>query len=136
MIATQTQTPAQAVQTSRPLSLPKVMLHIEGLAVFAAAVLLYARYAVTGWWLFFLLLLAPDLVMIVYLLNKRAGIITYNLMHTYTGPLVFGFIALTTGWQAGVALALIWLAHCGMDRVAGYGLKYSVAFKDTHLGRL
>jgi hypothetical protein len=33
-------------------------------------------------------------------------------------------------------MALIWLAHIGMDRMLGYGLKYSGGFKDTHLGRL
>ena len=30
-------------------------------------------------------------------------------------------------------LALIWVAHIGMDRLMGYGLKYPSAFKDTHL---
>ena len=33
----------------------------------------------------------------------------------------------------GVFLALIWLAHIGMDRTAGYGLKYPTEFKDTHM---
>ena len=28
------------------------------------------------------------------------------------------------------------IAHTGMDRLAGYGLKYSTAFTDTHLGRI
>jgi Domain of unknown function (DUF4260) len=35
-----------------------------------------------------------------------------------------------------VAIALIWLAHIGMDRIAGYGLKYAGDFTDTHLGRI
>jgi Domain of unknown function (DUF4260) len=26
-------------------------------------------------------------------------------------------------------------AHIGLDRALGYGLKYSTAFGDTHLGR-
>jgi hypothetical protein len=29
--------------------------------------------------------------------------------------------------------ALIWLAHIGIDRALGYGLKYPTFFKDTHL---
>lgn len=35
-----------------------------------------------------------------------------------------------------LSLCLIWLAHIGMDRMLGYGLKYPTDFKDTHLGRL
>lgn len=136
MIATQTTASAQAAQPNPTRSLPKMLLHIEGLAVLAAAVTIYGRYAGTGWWVFFLLLLAPDVAMLPYLVSKRAGTIAYNLVHTYTGPLLVGVIALVTGWELGVALALIWLAHCGIDRAVGYGLKYSTEFKDTHLGRL
>jgi hypothetical protein len=33
-------------------------------------------------------------------------------------------------------VALIWLAHIGLDRALGYGLKYGSGFRDTHLGRL
>jgi hypothetical protein len=33
-------------------------------------------------------------------------------------------------------IAIIWLAHIGMDRVVGYGLKYSAGFGFTHLGRV
>jgi len=28
------------------------------------------------------------------------------------------------------------VAHVGMDRAAGYGLKLSTSFHDTHLGRI
>jgi hypothetical protein len=34
------------------------------------------------------------------------------------------------------ALAMIWLAHVGIDRALGYGLKYGDAFNATHLGRI
>jgi hypothetical protein len=33
------------------------------------------------------------------------------------------------------AAGLILIAHIGLDRALGYGLKYSTAFGDTHLGR-
>jgi hypothetical protein len=36
----------------------------------------------------------------------------------------------------GEHIALIWLAHIGFDRALAYGLKYPVAFGDTHLGRI
>ena len=35
-----------------------------------------------------------------------------------------------------VQIALIWLAHIGMDRMLGYGLKYPTGFKDSHLQRV
>jgi Domain of unknown function (DUF4260) len=30
-------------------------------------------------------------------------------------------------------LSLIWIAHIGLDRMLGFGLKYPTRFKDTHL---
>lgn len=35
-----------------------------------------------------------------------------------------------------LALALVWLAHIGADRLLGYGLKYDDNFQHTHLGQL
>jgi hypothetical protein len=35
-----------------------------------------------------------------------------------------------------LAIAAVWAAHIGFDRMLGYGLKYSSAFGDTHLGRI
>ena len=34
------------------------------------------------------------------------------------------------------AAALIWIAHIGLDRALGYGLKYATGFGDTHLGHI
>ena len=31
---------------------------------------------------------------------------------------------------------MIWLAHIGIDRALGYGLKYGAGFTFTHLGRI
>ncbi len=31
---------------------------------------------------------------------------------------------------------LVWVAHIGLDRMLGYGLKYASAFSHTHLGRI
>jgi hypothetical protein len=117
------------------ISLPKLLLHLEGLAVFMVVILLYAHQGFS-WWMFALLLLAPDLAMLAYMINIHAGSIAYNLVHTYTLPLILAAICFSTGWMPGVQLALIWLAHIGMDRSVGYGLKYPNHFKDTHLSRV
>ena len=74
--------------------------------------------------------------MVGYLGGTRLGAITYNLAHST--PLPAAVIAL--GWWQHeplvLAFALVWLAHIGMDRVLGYGLKYNDHFQHTHLGRL
>ncbi len=117
------------------LSLPRLLLHLEGLAVFLASVALYAHLGANGW-IFALLLLAPDLSMIGYLVDARLGSLTYNAAHTYTLPLALGVLSLLGGWHTGAQLALIWTAHIGIDRAAGYGLKYPTTFHDTHFNRL
>ena len=104
-------------------------------AVFVACV---AAYAMTGgnWWLFLALLLAPDLSMLGYLGGNRVGASVYNAVHAYPLPALLGAFGLLADQPLATWLALIWLAHIGMDRTVGYGLKYSSAFKDTHLGRV
>lgn len=109
------------------------LLRLEGLAALAAAVT--AFWFIGGnWWLFALLLLAPDLSMLGYSAGEKTGAKLYNLAHTYTVPAALGAI----GWFGGIGwlvpVALIWVAHIGMDRALGYGLKYPDGFKQTHLG--
>jgi hypothetical protein len=35
-----------------------------------------------------------------------------------------------------LSIAMIWMAHIGIDRALGLGLKYDVGFSFTHLGRI
>lgn len=127
----QTQHTTQKIATGRR-TMPSVLLHIEGAAVLAIATAAYFALGYT-WWVFPLLLFVPDVSAIGYLFGPRAGSVTYNLAHTLVLPLV----VLAGGWWLGSAvaiqLALIWLAHIGMDRMLGYGLKYPDSFKHNHL---
>jgi len=116
-------------------SMPGVLLRIEGVAVLLTAVYLY-HYLSYSWLAFALLLLFPDLAIIVYAINKKAGTIAYNLLHTYTFPLVLAVVSFAIASSIGLQIALIWIAHIGMDRTVGYGLKYTTDFKDTHLNRV
>lgn len=124
----------QTTETKNTRSLPRILLSAEGLTVFISSIALYWFVGGNGW-LFLALLLAPDLVFVIYALNKSAGITAYNLVHTYVLPIALGVIAVLFDWQLGLTLALIWLAHIGIDRTVGYGLKYQTNFKDTHLNR-
>ena len=115
--------------------LPRRLLHLEGLVVLVGALALYfdAGY---GWLLLVVLFLAPDLSMVGYLGGPRAGALIYNLAHTYAGPIALGLVGVLGDVDIAAQLALIWLAHIGLDRMLGYGLKYPTGFKDTHLGRV
>jgi hypothetical protein len=115
--------------------LPRVLLRAEGLIVAAAAVALYVHEGF-GWLAFALLVLAPDLSALGYLAGNTVGAVTYDLAHTYVGPVALGAVGVLTGADVAVQLALIWLVHIGADRLLGYGLKYPTGFKDTHLQRL
>jgi hypothetical protein len=117
---------------NRSISTPKILLHVEGLTLFIAAVAFYI-YTQGNGWAFILLLLTPDLAMVGYRVNPRVGSFVYNAVHTSAFPLALLVIAWMAGWMTVVHVALIWLAHIGMDRTLGYGLKYPTEFKDTHM---
>lgn len=119
----------------RPMRTVDWILRAEAVALFVSGVLLYLQLGGEPWWLL-LLLLVPDVSMLGYLGGPRLGALTYNLVHN----LVIGLAALAIGWFAAIApLALagaVLVAHVGMDRSLGYGLKLPTDFKDTHLGRI
>jgi hypothetical protein len=111
---------------------PRLLLQLEGAAVLALSLFAY-HWNQGGWVLFAALFLVPDVSMAGYLANARLGAITYNAIHTYAGPiLLFGY-AVGTGHKQALLISLIWIAHIGLDRMLGFGLKYATGFKDTHL---
>jgi hypothetical protein len=114
---------------------PKLLLRLEGLAVLVSAAAAYGGYAGGSWPMFAVLLLVPDIGLVGYLANARVGAITYNAMHTYAAPIALAFMKPLLG-PIAFRLALIWIAHIGLDRMMGFGLKYGSAFRDTHLGVL
>ena len=114
---------------------PRVLVRLEGLAVAAAAVAVYFHESYSLW-LFVALILAPDLSFAGYAAGPRVGAMVYNVAHTTIGPVALGAVCLILGGGIEVKIALIWLAHIGVDRLLGYGLKYPTAFKDTHLQRV
>jgi hypothetical protein len=131
--------PAEATTPSAaPLAIDPVVrrwLQLEGLAAFAAGL------AIFGWgngpWLLVVpLLLVPDVSMLGYLRDDRVGAFTYNLVHTWA----LGLAVLGVGFGAGTAWLVlagaVLVAHVGMDRTLGYGMKLATGFGDTHLGRI
>ena len=154
---------------------PRLLLRVEGAALFASTVYAYSRLpARSSWYTFAALLLLPDLGMVGYLVPSSSssssstssssttgstggtkgtsgtgtatttttttvGAAIYNALHTETPPIMLLCVALARGGRDGTVAtgwALVWLAHIGMDRMFGFGLKYGTGFGDTHLGRI
>ena len=111
------------------------LLRLEGLAVFVAAVFAYSWLGGSRP-LFALLLLAPDLAMLGYRFGPAVGAAAYNAVHATLAPAALGAAGFALGAPMMQALALIWIAHIGLDRGLGFGLKYTTGFGDTHLGRV
>ena len=88
------------------------------------------------WWLFLLLLLAPDLGGLGYLAGSRVGAAVYDAAHLEALPIALAVAGVLAESDVCLKLALIWLAHVGMDRAVGYGLKYPTHHRDTHLQRV
>jgi hypothetical protein len=118
----------------KPLS-PRPLLHLEGLLVLVGAILAY-RHLGGSWVMFAALFLAPDLFMLGYLAGTKTGAWVYNIGHTYVTAAIVALIGYLTHAPSLTLVCVIWAAHIGFDRLLGYGLKYEIAFKDTHLGKV
>jgi hypothetical protein len=116
-------------------SWPKALLQLEGACIFGTTIWAYSRLG-QSWWTFAGLLLLPDLGMAGYIANTSAGAVLYNSVHTETPPILLLCTALARSNNALAGVALSWLAHIGMDRMLGFGLKYGTGFGHTHLGNL
>jgi hypothetical protein len=115
--------------------LPRRLLQAEGAVVFAAALALYvdADFSVLALVLAFL---APDLAFLAFLIGPRAGAIAYDVAHLEAWPVLLGAVGLLADEPLPVQVALIWLAHLGLDRALGYGLRYPDAPRESHLDRV
>ena len=112
-----------------------ILLRLEGLTLFLGMILLYAVWG--GSWLSFaVLFLVPDLSFLAYLADAKTGAVVYNAAHSYLAPVALMTSGFAIGDPLTLSIAMIWLAHIGIDRALGYGLKYAEGFGYTHLGRI
>jgi hypothetical protein len=115
--------------------MPRLLLRLEGIVLAGAALAVYVHldYSVLA---LIALLAAVDLSLLGFLAGKRAGTLAYDLAHTTAFPLILGAIGVLGDGPVMVQVALAWLAHIGIDRALGFGLKYPGEFSDTHLQRV
>jgi len=120
--------------TDTPVTgVPRTLLRIEGATMFTAAVLGY-RATSGSWGTFLLLLVVADLGLIGYAMGPRTGAHVYNALHTCIGPALLAGLAYAGVFPRVWSWCVIWLAHIGMDRAVGFGLKFTTAASNTHLG--
>ena len=109
-----------------------VHVRYKSAAIFIVATIAYGLVS-TDWLAFIILFLIPDIGMIGYLIGPRTGRITYNALHAYPAPIIL--LATSILIAEVLPYALIWIAHIGLDRALGYGLKRD-SFHETHLGTI
>lgn len=110
---------------------------IEGALVFVAGVGFYVAVAgIFPWWMAILIFFAPDLSFAGYLGGPKTGAICYNVVHNYGVCAILALTGFLAGWPVIFAIGLLWVAHCGFDRMMGYGLKRTHAFTSTHMGNI
>jgi hypothetical protein len=113
----------------------KYILQSEELAqLVLGIVILYYQPLQLTWWLWIVLFLSPDISMLGYVLNARAGAFTYNLFHHKGIAIIVAASGYFTGNNWLMLSGIVLFTHSSFDRVMGYGLKYEDDFKHTHLG--
>ena len=112
-----------------------ILLRAEYVAIGVAGVVLWFAQGGSLIWLV-PALLAPDLSIAGYAAGPRIGAVVYNAVHNLVlalGLVGIGFLVASTPL---VLAGAVLIAHIGMDRTSGFGLKYATSFQDTHLGRI
>jgi hypothetical protein len=111
------------------------LIRLEELFLFLLSIFLFAQLDYVWWW-YLILFLAPDIGMVGYVANPRGGAITYDLVHHKAVAVTAYVVGASLGSPVLQLVGVIILGHSSLDRVFGYGLKYTDSFKHTHLGQL
>lgn len=113
----------------------KTTLKLEELVMFVLGIYAFNQLNFSWWW-FLVLILAPDIGMLAYVVNNKIGAITYNIFHHKGIAIATYIIGVFLQNDIIQLMGIILFSHSAFDRVLGYGLKYSDGFKHTHLGNI
>ena len=111
----------------------KMILKVEELGQFVLGIVLFSQLQY-DWWVFLVWILVPDIGMLGYLINTKIGAITYNVFHHKGIAIMLLLMGMFFLGDVCTLVGIILFSHASMDRIFGYGLKYSDSFKHTHLG--
>ena len=113
----------------------ELLLRLEEVGLFLSSIYLFSILPFP-WWVFPVLLLAPDLSMVGYLAGPRFGAVSYNVVHHRALALLLIGVGLRFGLPIVGLAGVIMFGHSSLDRALGYGLKFPDSFQHTHLGRI
>ena len=113
----------------------KITLKSEEALMLALAVYLNTFLPYEGW-VFWALLLTPDIGLLGYAVNPRVGAVTYNIFHHKGLALLLYLTGAIFSAELLQFIGLLLFGHSSFDRMFGYGLKYSDSFHHTHLGMI
>jgi hypothetical protein len=114
----------------------KTILALEEATLFLLAILAFHFQSPFQWWWFPLCILLPDLSMLGYLAGDKVGAYVYNFAHHKAVAIAVYLLGFYQHSDVLLFIGIILFAHSSLDRVMGYGLKYTSGFKNTHLGEI
>ncbi len=113
----------------------KTTIQLEEIALFGLSIFLFSQLPFAWWW-FPALLLLPDLSMLGYLFNPKIGAYSYNFFHHRLLGIALYLLGIWLENNLASLTGVILFGHASMDRIFGYGLKYTDSFAHTHLGMI
>ena len=115
----------------------KILLILEeaAMVVFALYMLSFYNLGLSAW-IWALLFFTPDIGMIGYVVNTKAGAVTYNIIHHKGIAIALASTGYLLSNEVMTSIGILLFAHSSFDRVFGYGLKYNDNFRHTHLGKI
>lgn len=113
----------------------KKMIQSEEVMIFALSIYLFSLLN-QPWWLFLVLLLVPDIFMLGYIIDTKIGAIIYNIGHHRGISVAIFLLGMVLQLNVVSLIGVILFAHSSMDRIFGYGLKFSDAFTHTHMDNI
>ena len=133
--ATETKrTDPSGVQAKPGLLGPGLLLRAEAFFLFTLCCFVFHELYPHHWVMFAALFLLPDLSLFGYAVGP--GIFpraVYNAAHTYVLPALLGVVSYVAAKPLLGAICIVWLSHISLDRVLGFGLKYTGAPNYTHM---
>lgn len=113
----------------------KTLIILEEVAMALFSIFIFSTLPCVWWW-YPVLILAPDISAVGYLVNNKMGAVLYNLFHHKAlglSCICIGYLLRNDSW---ILAGAILFGHSSFDRALGYGLKYFKGFKFTHLGEI
>jgi hypothetical protein len=100
----------------------KMLLKLEeaGLVLLSFYLFLALDYA---WWWFPLLFFLPDISLIGFVINKKAGALTYNVIHHKALSVALYLLGSVTQIHMMQLAGLVMLGHSSFDRALGFELQ-------------